>query len=123
VGLRIGELAERTGSSVRSLRYYESQGLLRSTRTSGGHRVFDGDAVDRVVYLQHLYRAGLSSRAILEVIPCLDTPGVLSSEAAFHRLVQERDKLRAHRDQLTRTLSALDDLIAYNRAHRPSRDA
>ncbi|MFE4575656.1 MerR family transcriptional regulator [Streptomyces chartreusis] len=123
MSLRIGKLAERTGSSVRSLRHYESQGLLRSTRTSGGHRVFDDDAVDRVVYLQHLYRAGLSSRAILEVIPCLDTPSVLSSEAAFDRLVQERDKLRAHRNQLTRTLSALNDLIAYNRAHRPSQDA
>ncbi|NED82406.1 MerR family DNA-binding transcriptional regulator, partial [Streptomyces sp. SID11233] len=34
--MKIGELARRTGASVRSLRYYEQQGLLDSTRTPGG---------------------------------------------------------------------------------------
>ena len=38
--MRIGELARRTGVSVRSLRYYETQGLLRSDRTPGGHREY-----------------------------------------------------------------------------------
>jgi len=38
--VRIGELAERTGVSVRSLRYYETKGLLGSERTSGGQREY-----------------------------------------------------------------------------------
>jgi MerR family redox-sensitive transcriptional activator SoxR len=38
--LAIGEVAERTGVSVSAVRYYESEGLLRSERTSGGQRRF-----------------------------------------------------------------------------------
>lgn len=118
--MRIGQLAERTGVSVRSLRYYETQGLLDSSRNSGGQRVYEPEAVDRVHYLQRLYRAGLSSQAIRAVLPCLDTPSLVSSDAAFERLVQERDTLRTHLDEVSQTLSALEALIAFNRAHRPA---
>lgn len=34
--MRIGDLAARTGVGIRSLRYYEEQGLLTSTRSGGG---------------------------------------------------------------------------------------
>ena len=42
--MRIGVLAVRSGVSVRSLRYYETQGLLASCRTGGGHREYGDDA-------------------------------------------------------------------------------
>ncbi|MFI5897699.1 MerR family DNA-binding transcriptional regulator [Actinoplanes sp. NPDC051513] len=43
--MRIGDLSAATGASTRSLRYYEEQGLLTSTRTPGGQRVYpDGRA-------------------------------------------------------------------------------
>src|SRR5258708_4374886 len=61
-GMRIGELARRTGVSERSLRYYETQGLLRAERTPGGHREYGDWAVDRVIRIQALYAAGLPSR-------------------------------------------------------------
>lgn len=121
--MRIGELAERTGVSVRSLRYYESQGLIDSERTAGGQRVYEQDAVDRVNYLQRLYRAGLSSQAIRAVLPCLDTPSLITSDAAFERLVQERDALRDHVAEIQQTLSALEALIAFNRKNRPAQTA
>ncbi|MFJ6456207.1 MerR family DNA-binding transcriptional regulator [Paenarthrobacter sp. NPDC091669] len=38
MGMRIGELATKTSVSVRSLRYYEQQGLLKPQRTASGHR-------------------------------------------------------------------------------------
>ncbi len=116
--LRIGDVARLTGSSARSLRYYESQGLIRSSRTPGGHRIYDDDVVERVTYLKHLYGAGLSSNAIREIIPCLDTPSVLSSGSALHRLVQERDALLVRAVELQKTVAALDALIEYNRSAR-----
>ncbi|MBT0769946.1 MerR family transcriptional regulator [Kineosporia sp. J2-2] len=116
--MRIGELATRTGVSVRSLRYYEEQGLLASVRSSGGHRHYGEQAVDRVEYLQRLYSAGLSSQMILEVLPCLESPSASTSDAAFEHLLAERDRLRGHIAGLSRTLESLDELITLNRSRR-----
>ncbi|GAA1642808.1 MerR family transcriptional regulator [Actinoplanes couchii] len=116
--MRIGELSERTGVSTRSLRYYEQQGLLSSERSSGGHRNYTEHEVDRVNYLQGLYTAGLNSQVILEVLPCLESPSDETSDAAFGRLVEVRDKLRTDIAGLNRTLRSLDELITYNRARR-----
>ncbi|MGO2110991.1 MAG: MerR family transcriptional regulator, partial [Pseudoclavibacter sp.] len=46
--MRIGEVARSAGVSVRSLRYYEEQGLVIADRTFGGHRDYDESDVDRV---------------------------------------------------------------------------
>ncbi|CAM5706300.1 hypothetical protein SGLAM104S_00618 [Streptomyces glaucescens] len=69
--MRIGELARRTGVSERSLRYYETQGLLRAERTPGGHRDYPEAAVDRVIRIQELFAAGLRSTKIAQLLPCM----------------------------------------------------
>ncbi|SEH03183.1 DNA-binding transcriptional regulator, MerR family [Nonomuraea solani] len=118
--MRIGELASRAGVSVRSLRYYEEQGLLTSTRSSSGQRHYTDHEVYRVTFIQRLYAAGLSSRTIVELLPCVDAPSVENSDAALERMEQERDRLSAHIADLIHTRDALDGLIAGNRAHRES---
>ncbi|MBE1876803.1 MerR family transcriptional regulator [Myceligenerans pegani] len=115
--MRIGDLAARSGVSVRSLRYYEEQGLLASTRSAGGQRTYDDDAPARVEFLQRLYAAGLSSRTIAEVLPCVETPSRENTEDAFLRLRTERDRLSERIEDLTRTRDALDGLIEANRRH------
>lgn len=69
--MRIGELATRTGVSVRALRYYEEHDLLAAERSPSGQRLYAQDAVDRVLLIQQLYAAGLSSRTIVELLPCV----------------------------------------------------
>ncbi|MBF8184727.1 MerR family transcriptional regulator [Nonomuraea sp. K274] len=118
--MRIGELASRTGVSVRSLRYYEEQGLLTSIRSSSGQRHYTDDEVGRVMFIQRLYAAGLSSRTIVELLPCVDKPSTENSDAALERMAQERDRLSEHITDLIRTRDALDGLMATNRAHRAS---
>jgi hypothetical protein len=46
--IRIGELARRSGVSVRALRYYETQGLLTPTRSHSGQRYYAKAAIDKV---------------------------------------------------------------------------
>lgn len=121
--MRIGELAERTGVSIRSLRYYEEQGLLASIRSAGGHRHYTEDEVDRVAYLQRLYSAGLSSQTIISLLPCMESPSGANSNAAFDRLLEERDKLITHISGLARALESLNELITANRAHRAASGA
>ncbi|MFC8724416.1 MerR family transcriptional regulator [Streptomyces bacillaris] len=116
--MRIGELAAAGGVSVRSLRYYEEQGLLTSVRSPSGQRHFKDTDVDRVVFIQRLYAAGLSSRTIKDLLPCVDAPSEATSDAAMERMERERERLTAHIDDLTRTRDALDALMATNRAHR-----
>ena len=98
--LSIGELSSRTGVSPRSLRYYEEQGLLAPLRTPAGHRRFDAEAVDRVLLVQRLFAAGLSSTEIAPVMPALlglrDTTASLTA-------------LRAHRERLAQEIARLRD--------------
>lgn len=118
VTMRIGELADRTGVSVRSLRYYEEQGILGSIRSSSGQRHYTEYEVERVQYIRRMLTAGLSTRTIAEVLPCLEKPSAESSDTAFTRLVQERDKLSASIDELVETRDSLDAMIAKNRRFR-----
>jgi DNA-binding transcriptional MerR regulator len=121
--MRIGELAARAGVSVRSLRYYEEQELLTSTRSAGGQRHYTQDDVERVAFIRRLYAAGLSSRAIVELLRCLDTPSDENSDAAMERMVKERDRLSTHIEDLLRTRDALDVLMVAAQVHRDARQA
>lgn len=77
--MRIGELSRRTGVSSRSLRYYEEQGLLTSSRSDAGQRHYAEIDVERVALIRQLFDAGMSSRVIAAVLPCVDTPPTRTS--------------------------------------------
>jgi len=108
--MRIGELADRTGVSVRALRYYEEQGLLTATRSASGQRHYPEPAVDRVLLIQQLYAAGLASKTILGFLPCVET-GV-STPDSMARLRAERDRIDAQVNGLIETRERLDAIIA-----------
>ncbi|MET8609292.1 MULTISPECIES: MerR family transcriptional regulator [Streptomyces] len=114
--MRIGELARRSGVSERSLRYYESQGLLVSERSPGGHREFGEWAVDRVVRIQALYAAGLHSKKIARLLPCMRDADGGPNEFATARLVdelaEERDRIDRLIADLVRSREVLDEAIA-----------
>ena len=80
--MRIGELAGKAGVSVRALRYYEEQHLLTSERSPSGQRHYPESAVERVQLIQQLYAAGLASKSIVGLMPCVMsgevTPSCLS---------------------------------------------
>ncbi|MFG3409012.1 MerR family transcriptional regulator [Streptomyces sp. NPDC048142] len=116
--MRIGELSAATGASVRSLRYYEEQRLLTSTRSPSGQRHYTDAQAERVRFIQRLYAAGLSSRTVKELLPCVDAPSEEASDAAMERMEQERERISAHIEDLITTRDALDVLMATNRAHR-----
>ncbi|SNT40435.1 MerR family transcriptional regulator [Rhodococcoides kyotonense] len=111
--MRIGELAQRTGASVRSLRYYEECGLLNSQRSgSGAHRVYDSDAVDRVRLLRQLYSAGLSSTVIASILPCVDAPSSHVTRRSVGIMRAEHERLGEQMQAIAETRSQLSYLIA-----------
>ena len=117
--MRIGELSRRTGVSPRSLRYYEEQGLLTSSRSDAGQRHYSDAAVQRVSLIRQLFAAGMSSRVIATVLPCADVPNDLGvAEETFAAMMRERDRLDADIAHLIETRDALDVLIKVNSRHR-----
>ncbi|KJE19681.1 putative transcriptional regulator [Frankia torreyi] len=72
--MQIGELARVTGTTPRALRYYEEQGLLRSSRTSAGYRVYDDAAVTTVGTIRSLLASGFTVDDVRSLLPLLDHP-------------------------------------------------
>lgn len=108
--MRIGELARRTGVSTRALRYYEEQNLLTAERSNSGQRHYPETAVARILLVRELFTAGLSSKTIAELTPCVidgkATPELLD------RLAVERGHIDQHIVDLTHTRDRLDSVIA-----------
>lgn len=76
--MRIGELARRTGVSVRSLRYYEQQGLLSPTRHDNDYREYSPLAEEQVKTIQLYLSLGLTTDQIVSFLHC-----VLLNKEAF----------------------------------------
>lgn len=69
--VRIGTLSQRTGVNVRLLRYYEEQSLLQPSRRPSGYREYGEEDVRTVVNIRRMLSAGLSTRTIAELLPCM----------------------------------------------------
>lgn len=108
--MRIGEVAAAAGVSTRALRYYEERNLLPAERSLSGQRHYTEAAIDRVRLIQQLYAAGLSSRVIAEVLPCVHT-GV-ATPALLDLLAAERDRIDQQAHGLLETRDRLDGVIA-----------
>jgi DNA-binding transcriptional MerR regulator len=67
--LRVGDLARRTGKTVRAIHLYEELGLLKpTTRSSGGFRLYEPSAVERVRWIDLLHGLGFSLQEMREVV-------------------------------------------------------
>lgn len=113
--MRIGELSRRSRVSIRSLRYYEEQRLLHPTRLPSGYRVYEEADVIRVQRIQALLEAGLSTRKIEHILPCLaqHADGVaLACSDLYGQLVAERNELLTRIDTLRTSVEALEAVIS-----------
>ena len=69
--LSIGEVADRTGVSVSALRFYEAEGMVTATRSSGGQRRYARDVLRRVAFVRVAQRVGLTLDEIREALATL----------------------------------------------------
>ncbi|MEV8511799.1 GNAT family N-acetyltransferase [Dactylosporangium sp. NPDC051484] len=114
--MRIGELSARTGTPARLLRYYEEQGLLTPARRDNGYRDYGEHLVDRVLQIRGLLEAGLPTRLIKDVLPCLDNPCSITMSDAGPEVVallrHERDRMDARIACLSRNRDAIDAYLS-----------
>ncbi|GAA2798898.1 MerR family transcriptional regulator [Nonomuraea dietziae] len=116
----IGELSERTGTPRRLLRYYEEQGLINPSRSPNGYRDYDESLVDRVAQIRGLLDAGLPTRIIKQILPCLNKPRVIHFPDATPEMIatleHERDRMSERVACLTRNRDAIADYLEAVRA-------
>jgi len=106
--ITIGALAKRAGVAASALRFYEDEGLIRSTRTAGGQRQYPREVLRRVGFIRVAQSLGLSLadiKAALATLPGERTPTRADWDRLAHAwrpMLQARiDALTALRDQLT----------------------
>jgi DNA-binding transcriptional MerR regulator len=70
-GMQIGDLARKTGKTVRALHLYEELGILSAGRSEAGYRLYDSDALARVYWISKLQTLGFrlpQIRGLLEAV-------------------------------------------------------
>ena len=106
--LTIGDMAARSGVAPSALRYYEREGLIRSTRTGGNQRRYERHELRRVAFIRIAQQVGVSLEEIREALAQLPenrTPTKADwarLSARWRRKLEERITLMERlRDQLT----------------------
>ena len=115
--LRVGELAKRSGKTVRALHLYEELGLLHPVhRSKGGFRLFAPSAVARVEWIGKLQDAGFSLHQLKELLHDVFEEGTASPamgkvrQAFATKLAETRDQLK-RLGQLEKDLEASLDYL------------
>lgn len=101
--MRIGELAAETGVTAKTIRFWESTGLLTDPhRSPSGYRDYEPDAVNRLEFIRHAQTAGLTLAEIRQVLVISDDGQSACghvTELIHQRLTELDDRIR----QLTET--------------------
>ncbi len=107
--MRIGEVADKTGVPARTIRFWESVGLLpEPMRTSAGYRDYEPTAVDRLAFIRQAQTAGFRLKDIRQVLEFSDAgePACEHVRALIEQRLLNLDlritELQTTRDELVR---------------------
>lgn len=104
----IGELAERTGVSADTIRYYEDEGVLPEPRRSDtGYRLYDEGTVERLRFVRQAQALGLRLEEIAEILALVEERGL---DPCSHVEARLRERL-AQVEERMRDLDALRERL------------
>jgi MerR family copper efflux transcriptional regulator len=107
--LQIGQVAERTGLSLRTIRFYEENGLVvPTTRSEGGYRLYSDADVARLEVIKRMKPLGFSldeMQQLLTLLADLAAAGEHEREALL-------DRLRMFHEAATARVTALREQLA-----------
>lgn len=114
--MHIGELAERTELSLRTIRHYDEIGILKpAARTDGGFRVYTAADEERLLLIRRMKPLGYSleeMKTLLGIIDALDAPGADPDATEQRRLLEGiRAEAADRRTRLARQLAAADEFL------------
>lgn len=112
LSMRVGDLAKRTGKTVRALHLYEEHGLLSPTqRSNGGYRLYTRESELRVRWIDKLQQMGFSLSDIKQIVAHVEAGK--TAPDAMHRVREIfREKLAETREQVRRLMALESELTA-----------
>jgi MerR family copper efflux transcriptional regulator len=109
--MKIGQLAERSGVSTKTIRYYEDIGVLpEPDRASNGYRRYTAAAAERIEFIQDAQSAGLSLVEIQLILDLRDS-GEATCGHVITSLESQVDEVDRQMDELQRTRLRLTEII------------
>lgn len=110
--MHIGELAERTELSIRTLRHYDQIGLLApSGRSDGGFRLYTESDYDRLMLIRRMKPLGYSLEQMGDLLRALDRGHGSTDEHAARALDDFLADAEERRAKLAKQLDAADEFI------------
>lgn len=109
--MTIAEVAELLDLSAHTLRYYERIGLVEVGRDSGGHRVYQSEAVRRLVFLTRMRLSGMGISDLQRYVELVEA-GETTIPERLDMLIEHRDTVRRQIRELTLSLAATEYKIA-----------
>lgn len=121
VTMHIGELADKTGLSLRTIRHYDEIGLLKaSARTEGGFRLYSPDDVSRLMLIRRMKPLGFTLDEMTTLLAVIDTRQGTRADADSSATRQQLDAFItdtvARRQKLYEQLGMADEFLALLRA-------
>jgi MerR family mercuric resistance operon transcriptional regulator len=98
MSLRIGDVAERAGVNLQTIRYYEREGLLPPPRLASGYRVFSDSAVRQVRFIKRAQELGFSLAEIRDLLSLRASAGAGAQDMrrrARAKIIDIEDKIRS----------------------------
>ena len=118
--MKIGQLAQRTGVSTKTIRYYEEIGVLpEPPRATNGYRRYEEGAADRIGFIQDAQSAGLSLNEIQMILDLRDS-GEATCGHVISSLEMRLEDVERQMEDLRRTRSRLGEIIARARSLDPT---
>lgn len=102
--MTIAGVAEVTGVTAHTLRYYERIGLIDVARDSSGHRIYDEDAIARVMFVTRLRSSGMPIRTITRYVELV--------KAGPHTEPERLALMQAHRETIIQRLAEMRTALA-----------
>jgi len=109
--ISVGQLSARSGVAVSALHFYETQGLIRSTRTAGNQRRYERDTLRRVAFIRVSQRVGMPLSRIREALATLPAERTPTRQDWARLSASWRTDLDARIDQLLRLRDDLTECI------------
>lgn len=110
-GMTIGELADRAGVGVETVRFYERKGLIRQpARPVHGYRTYSDELLQRLRFIRQAQELGFSLREVDELLAITTDPGSDCADLR-DRAAAKLAEVRAKRDRLGRLEQVLVGLV------------